>query len=127
MDKIFLNKKLVAIHARQFPDTPMVSVNDPQGALQLLTMKRGKGEVVKAHTHIPTRRTTETLQECLIVIKGSVRYDFFDESGTCFKKVVVKEGEAMLILGVALSVEFLEDSCVYELKNGPFLEDKELV
>ncbi|PIQ69038.1 MAG: hypothetical protein COV91_00930 [Candidatus Taylorbacteria bacterium CG11_big_fil_rev_8_21_14_0_20_46_11] len=127
MDNIFLHDKLVAIHVRQFPGDPMLSVNDPKGALQLLTMNRGKGEVITAHRHIPRTRTTETLQECLIVIKGSVRYDFFDKSGVCFQKVVVGEGEAMFILGVALAVEFLEDSCVYELKNGPFLEDKELV
>ena len=123
MDKIFLEEKLVAIHVRSFPQgtTP---VSSPLDALQLLTMKRKKGETAKLHRHIPKRRVTEVLQECLIVITGKVRYDFFDVEKRCFKKVFVRSGEAILILGVAHEVHFLEDSEVYELKNGPYIEDK---
>lgn len=123
MDKIYLQRKLVAIRVRRFPDgTHPVTL--PDGALQLITMTRAKGDRAKAHRHIPKKRVTNLLQECLIVIKGKIRYDLFDAPGMCFRRVIVRPGEAMLILDVAHAVHFLEDSLVYELKNGPFMEDK---
>lgn len=88
-------------------------------------MKRQKGDVAKAHHHVPTRRVTKLLEECLIVIKGKIRYDLFDAKGKCFKRVLLCGGEAMLVLGIAHAVHFLEDSLVYELKNGPFIDDKD--
>lgn len=126
MDKIFLGKKLVAVRVWHFPDGTN-PVTSPDGALQLMTMQRPKGHTVKAHLHVPKTRVTKVLQECLIVIKGKIRYDLLDTKGKCFKKVLVKEGEAMLILGVAHSVHFLEDTVAYELKNGPFIDDKEFL
>src|SRR3989338_3635729 len=127
MDKIFLDEKLVAVHVRSFPDGKTTPVSALDGALQVLIMKRTKGDVAKAHRHIPKTRTTEVLQECLVVVKGKIQYDFFDEAGKLFKESVVREGEAMLVLGGAHAVQFLEDSLVYELKNGPFIDDKEFI
>ena len=123
MDKIFLAEKLVAIHLRSFPQGTS-AVSSPEDALQVLTMKRKKGEVAKLHRHIPKKRVTETLQECLIVMRGEVRYDLFDADKRRFREVIVRAGEAMLTLGVAHEVHFLEDAEAYELKNGPHSEDK---
>ena len=128
MDKIFLNKKLVAIRVRRFPRADgTIPVSSHDGALQLMTMKRAKGHKAKAHRHIPKRRVTTLLQECFIVVKGKIRYDLFDTNKKCFKRVIVRAGEAMLILDVPHAVHFLEDSLAYELKNGPFIDDKEFI
>ena len=128
MQKIFLGKKLVAIKAS------LQSVRDgthplslPDGALQLMTMKRAKGYVAKAHRHIPAKRETKLLQECLVVIKGKIRCDLYDAHTRCFKRVTVKAGEAMLILDTAHEVCYLEDTLAYELKNGPFIDDKRFI
>ncbi|MDO8619763.1 MAG: hypothetical protein Q7R64_00240 [bacterium] len=128
MQKFFLGKKLVAFKAS------LMSVREgthplssPEDALQIMTMKRAKGHVAKAHRHVPAHRETELLQECLIVIKGKIRIDLFDTDKRCFKKVVVKEGEAMIILDTAHEVHYLEDTLAYELKNGPFIDDKEFI
>lgn len=128
MLKIFLGKKLVAIKATltgvREGTHPLSS---PDDALQLMTMKRAKGHIAKAHRHIPAKRETKLLQECLIVIKGKIRIDLFDTKNRCFKKVVVKEGEAMIILDTAHEVHYVEDTLAYELKNGPFLDDKRFI
>lgn len=127
MDKIFLKNKLVAIRVRRFPNAKTAPMSSPDGALQLMTMKRAKGDVARAHRHIPKRRVTRLLQECLIVIKGRIRCDLFDANGKCFRKAIVRPGEAMLILDAVHAVHFLEDSLVYELKNGPFINDKKFL
>ena len=127
MEKIFLAEKLVAVHIRSFPDAKTMPVNAPDGPLQLMTMNRQKGDIAPAHRHVPQARVTKTLQECLIVIRGKIRYDLYDEAGKVFKEVFMQEGEAMLILGVGHAVHFLEDSLVYELKNGPYIDDKDFI
>lgn len=124
-EQIFLGKKLVALKTsltRVKDGTHPVSSHGD--ALQIMTMKRPKSYVAKAHRHIPKRRVTKLLQECLIVVKGKVRFDLFDSHGKLFKKVLVREGEAMLVLEVAHEVHYLEDTLAYELKNGPFIDDK---
>lgn len=123
MDKIYLQNKLIAIRVRRFSDG-VIPLSSPDGALQLMTIKRPKGHVARLHRHIPRQRMTRILQECLIVIKGRIRYDLFDKKGKCFRRVVVRPGEAILILDVAHAVHFLGDSLVYELKNGPYIDDK---
>lgn len=128
MDKIFLGKKLVAIHMRQFPQSEgTIPFSSHDGALQCMTMKRPKGHIAHAHRHIPKKRVTRLLQECLVVLKGKVRFDLFDRSKKCFRRVVVRPGEAMLILDVPHALHFLEDSLAFELKNGPYIDDKKLL
>ena len=123
MDKIFLGKKLVAIRVRKFA-RGVVPVTAPADALQLLTINRKKGEVVLPHRHLPRRRVTSVLQECLVVVQGSIRVELYDGAGRVFRKVAVRADEALILLGVPHAVHFLEDSFVFETKNGPFMEDK---
>ncbi|MBI1974869.1 MAG: hypothetical protein HYS57_00740 [Parcubacteria group bacterium] len=124
MDKIFLGRKLIAIHVRRFPDAKTTPVSSPDGALQFLLMKRGAGDVARLHRHMPRKRVTKLLQECLIVIKGKIRYDLFSNRRKRLRSVFVRAGEALLILGGAHEVHFFKDSLVYELKNGPYRDDK---
>lgn len=124
MDKILENGKVVAIRVRRAP-RGVAPVTAPTDALQLLTINRKKGEIVNPHRHLPHRRVTNLLQECLMVVRGRIRVVLYDGAGRVFQRVVVRGGEALILLGVAHAVHFLEDSLVYETKNGPFVEDKE--
>ncbi|MSU55771.1 MAG: hypothetical protein EXS51_00465 [Candidatus Taylorbacteria bacterium] len=126
MDNIFLGKKLVAIHVKRFKDGTH-GVTDPKQALQLLTQKRAKGHIVVPHLHLPKERVTKVLQEGLIVISGKLRIDLYDAKKQCFRSFLVKSGEAAVLLGVAHAVHFLEETLLYEFKNGPYLDDKKFL
>lgn len=102
-------------------------VTEPDGALQVLTLKYPKGKLVAPHIHVPHHRETNLLQECLVVVRGKLRVSFFDEDSKPFDHVDIVTGEACITLSVAHSVEFLEDSEVIEIKNGPYIEDKKLL
>lgn len=124
MEEFFIAGKRVAIRVRQFKDGS-VPVTAPSDALQLLTIKRRKGEVVVPHRHLPRKRVTKILQEGLVVMSGRIRVDLYDRAQKkCVRRIVVRKGEAIVLLGVPHAVHFLEDSLVYESKNGPFVEDK---
>jgi hypothetical protein len=123
MEKIIQNGKLVAlkISSIEMGTSPIVSPEEP---LQVLTLKYPKDKQILPHYHIPKLRETRTLQECLIVIDGKILISFFTEDKEKFAHLTVSKGEACIILSGANSVQFLEDSEVIEVKNGPYIEDR---
>ena len=126
MEKIVHKGRLVALRVRRFPNGTR-GLTSPKDALQLLSQKRAKGHIVVPHRHIPKKRTTRLLQEGLVVIKGKLRVDLYDEQKNCFRRFLVRTSEAVVLLGVAHAIHFLEDSLVYEFKNGPFIDDKQFL
>jgi len=124
MEKVLHNGKLVGLKINSFSEGT-VSVTEEDGALQILTLKHSAGKLVAPHRHVAHVRTTKQLQECVVVIRGKLRVTFFDERASPFTSVEVGSGEACVTFSGGHSVEFLEDSEVIELKNGPFFNDRE--
>ena len=122
-EKIFVGKKLVGIKIKSLSSgsTPMT---EDDGALQVLTLKHAKGESVAPHYHRDTKRVTQTLQECLVVLKGRICVDIFDRKKQPARRVLVRAGESYIVLAGTIGVRYLADSEVIEVKNGPFKNDK---
>ena len=126
MEKISYKETLIAICIRSFAHGSN-PVTDATDSLQVMTLKRGKGEEVKAHFHAPKHRETERVQECLLVRKGSVEVDLFGNDNVLFRTLLVSVGEALLLLSGGHAVRYLEDTEIIEVKNGPYIPDKELI
>ena len=90
-----------------------------------------EGKNLKAHRHIINERTAERTQETVIVLNGSMRIDFFDDTNSIFHQEIVKKGDICIILNVGHGYHILEnDTKIVEVKNGPFIsvgKDKELI
>ena len=95
--------------------------------LQLVTLKHKKGAYLKAHAHVPKRRVTARLQECLYVKKGRIRLDLYGTDKKCFKRIYLKVGDLYFSLRGGIGIHVLEDAEMLEFKNGPFKEDKVLI
>lgn len=123
MEKIFHQKELLGVHVKQMlpGSSPILDAGEP---LQLLTLKHPKGAQVKAHTHTPTERVTTHLQECLVVVKGALQIALYGSGTKPVQEVRVNAGEAFVFMSGGHSVTFLEDAEVFEIKNGPFKEDR---
>ena len=100
---------------------PVTKENEP---LQLVTLKHSSGVILKAHKHTPKIRTTNNLQECLIIKKGKISVGIYDQSDNFFKKITLSTGDAYIVMNGGIEINFLEDSEILEIKNGPFFEDK---
>jgi cupin fold WbuC family metalloprotein len=123
MDKIYYKKELLGIRVKKLKGGSL-SATDESGPLQLLTLKQKKGHVVTPHSHKPVKRTTESLQECIVVLKGKVRVDLYGSEKKVVKRVIVKQGEAFITISGGHSIHFLEDTEIIETKNGPFASDR---
>lgn len=123
MEKIFYKGILIGIRVSSFPNGS-VPRTEPYEGLGLLTLKHPKTTYLKAHVHLPKKRITTRLQECFIVKKGKVRIDLYGLDKKFFKYIYLKAGEAFIALNGGHGFRFLEDSELWETKNGPFKEDK---
>ncbi|MDO8522310.1 MAG: hypothetical protein Q7S08_03420 [bacterium] len=126
MEKILHKGKLVAIRIKSMP-AGSVPMTPPEGAIQVLTLKHKKGASAEPHTHRAHKRVTHTLQECLVVISGLVRVSLYDGKGKAFRRFRVAAGETCVILSGIHGVEYLKNSEVIEIKNGPFIDDKKML
>lgn len=126
MDKIFYKNTLIAILFKKL-EKGTVSITSPDQPLQVVTHNRAKGEYTKAHNHTPKERIAKNLQECLIVLKGKIKVDLYSPSNSLFKSISVSPGEAILFVGGGHGVRILKDTQFFEVKNGPYLDDKILI
>jgi len=90
-----------------------------------------KGKKLRAHRHICNERPNTLTQECVIVISGSMRVDFYHDDNRVFCSEILQKGDLMIILAGGHGYEILENSTkIIECKNGPFVsveKDKQLI
>ena len=126
MEEIYYKKILIGLCVRRLKrgSNPVTPDKEP---LQLVTLKQPKGHYFMPHRHTPKTRTTHHLQECLVVRKGKVRVDLYAPGDIKFKSLALKEGELFILLKGGYGIRVLEDAELFELKNGPFLEDDKIL
>ena len=89
-------------------------------AFQFGILARPKGFIEAPHVHKKIPRTVEDLQQMFVVQRGVVAVDFYDESGSRFREVVLREGDAINLVHGAHSIRVLEDMQCISVKQGPF-------
>jgi len=85
----------------------------------LLAHKKGFEE--PAHFHKPFKRTIHDLQQMFVVQKGKVRVDLYSDSKKLIKKVILKKGDAIILMHGIHAIKVLEDMQCVSVKQGPFL------
>ena len=76
MEKISHKNILIAIRVKRLKNGA-IPLTSPEEPLQVLAHKRKAGKKTPAHFHLPKKRITQTLQECLIIIKGRIKVDLY--------------------------------------------------
>jgi hypothetical protein len=94
----------------------------PAGSsMQFGLLAHGAGFVEPAHVHHPVRREIRDLQQMFVVQQKIITVDFFAPEGRKIAEVVLKAGDAILLVDGAHSVRVLEDMQCVSVKQGPFL------
>lgn len=117
---------LIGIKIEKFANGSL-PITNTQEFLQVVTLKHPKGCYLKAHLHKPTVRKTQKLQECIIVKKGKIKLDLYTQDKKLIKYIFLRTGQAFILLNGGVGIKIIEDTEIYEVKNGPFKEDKILI
>jgi anti-sigma factor ChrR (cupin superfamily) len=126
--QIKLNDKLIAmlVDNRDIEDGTH-PVTDPSGSLQMLMMKRKKGHVFLKHTHKLLERTSNILQEVVVVTEGELIVTVCTRDGVDVGKYSVIRGQCLFLVDGGYKIEVKEDAAFFEFKNGPHFDDKVLL
>jgi hypothetical protein len=101
--------------------------------LQLATITLDQDQTFRPHQHIWRDIEYKKIiaQESWVIIRGSVRVDYYDIDGSFVSSHILKEGDCTITLNGGHNYTSLEkNTSVYEFKSGPYegvLKDKVFV
>ena len=75
------------------------------------------------HYHKSVRREIDDLQQMFVVQRGVVQVDLYDDNGFLMRSVVLKAGDAIVLIHGVHAIKVLEDMQCLSVKQGPFLGD----
>lgn len=81
----------------------------------------GKGQSIIPHVHLPVTRTVEGTTECIVVRSGLCEIDLFDKDKIYITTRKLKVGDIILLLGGGHGFRMLEDTVLFEVKQGPYV------
>lgn len=75
------------------------------------------------HYHQPFSRTIDDLQQMFVVQRGVVGVKLFDDDGDLLQEVILREGDAIVLIHGIHAIRVIEDLQAISVKQGPFLGD----
>ena len=96
--------------------------SQPEDEMQVGLMQRPAGYKIAPHTHKPNIREIQRTSEFLYVKSGLILVHFYDDDGKKITERKIGQDQFLLQLNGGHSFDFLEDSTIIEVKQGPFDE-----
>ena len=90
-------------------------------------MKHDKGHLIKPHKH--KKRTTKIFYttEVIIVFKGSLRVDFYDQKEKYLFSKIINEKDIIMLVHGGHGFKVLKKVEMLEVKQGPYSIEKDKV
>jgi len=92
---------------------------------QLAYMNHPGGHTIAPHAHNPVHREVTHTQEVLILRKGRLRVDFYDDGQIYIKSTILEAGDVILLADGGHGFHVLEEVEMIEVKQGPFAGDED--
>ena len=92
-----------------------------ESSFQFGLLARKVGFVEPPHYHKPLTRTIDDLQQMFVVQRGVVAVEFFDDTGNQLREVILRQGDAIVLIHGVHSIRVIEDLQCVSVKQGPFL------
>lgn len=89
-------------------------------ALQIGTIVKQSGDTVLPHYHTCKPFTMMQVQECIFVITGRVNAKVLAADASVVREVILSANSALLTVAGGHEFDFLEESILFEVKQGPF-------
>lgn len=121
IERILHNEELLAVIIRRDFCKPGVHFFTPDDfSQQLAYMNHPAGKVIDPHVHNPVPREVHFTQEVLLLKRGRLRVDFFDQSQNYLESRTLEAGDVILLAAGGHGFEALEEIEMIEVKQGPY-------
>lgn len=94
---------------------------------QLAYMKHKKGKIIDAHTHNAAPREVVYTKEVLVIRKGKLRVDFYNDDRKYIESEILEDGDVILLAFGGHGFECITDVEMIEIKQGPYLGEDDKI
>lgn len=128
MEHVFCGDELLAIIIRAEYDKHGVDfITAEELPMQLAYMHHPKDHIIAPHRHLRTQRIINDTKEVLWIKEGKLQVEFYDENKNIIKMAIVKAGDVIFLNNDCHGFRVLEEVKMVEVKQGPFLGDKDKI
>jgi hypothetical protein len=92
-----------------------------ESSFQFGLLAHEAGFVEPPHFHRPFQRQIDDLQQMFVVQRGVVAVELFSDDGRPLREIVLKAGDAIVLIHGVHAIRVLEDMQCITVKQGPFL------
>jgi hypothetical protein len=124
IEEVVLEKALYAlIIPRDFHQSGARFFTPDDFSQQLGYLSYPKGHQIEPHIHCEVAREVVRTQEVLIVRKGRLRVDFYNDRREYLDSRTLAAGDVILLVQGGHGFEVLDSCEMIEIKQGPYLGD----
>ena len=128
IDNIYYKKKhLATILRSSFSKKGVNFFSEKSNELQLGFMSYDAGHAIKPHKHNIIERQIFSTQEVLVIKKGKLKVNFFNDENSLISSHILFAGDVILLISGAHGFEVLENVDFIEIKQGPYIEEQDKV
>lgn len=126
VEEILHEGKLLALIIRAEHQTHGVDFFTPNHlSQQLASMGHPAGKIIAPHIHNSVQREVQYTKEVLIIKKGKLRVDFYDDQKNYLESRILYPQDVILLALGGHGFEVLEDLQMIEVKQGPYAGDRD--
>lgn len=93
----------------------------PESSFQFGLLAHSAGFEEPPHLHQPVKREINDLQQMFVVQRGVVAVQLYADDKTLLQEVVLKTGDAIVLIHGIHAIRVIEDMQCISVKQGPFL------
>ncbi len=123
IEKVIYKKKLQALIVRgKYRNKKGITFFTPKDSVQQFGyMKHKKTHIIKPHLHQKRKNTKIShTSEVLLIMKGSIRVDFYNSSKKYLLSKVLREKDIIMLVHGAHGFKVLKEVEMLEVKQGPY-------
>jgi hypothetical protein len=92
-----------------------------ESSFQFGLLAHEAGFIEPSHYHRPFARAIDDLQQMFVVQRGVVAVDLYADTGEQLREIILKPGDAIVLIHGVHAIRVLEDMQCISVKQGPFL------
>ena len=128
IEYIKINEKIISIIIRQSYSNDGINFFSPKDfGQQIGFIKRSKDFEVFPHYHNKIKRYIETTFEVLLIKKGKISLDYYDNNQVFKENKILNSGDVVLLGECGHGIKMLEDTEIIEIKQGPYIEEDDKI
>ena len=117
---------LIIKKKRKFKKKGVDFITNNKDLIQLGFLNHNKNHKIKSHIHLKKPRVINYCTEVLLIEKGKVKIKFFDHVNKSIKKdKILNKGDIIILFQGGHGFEILKKTQIIEIKQGPYVENKD--